>query len=111
MNTPGKKKPGNGTKDKGQPSFSPPANIKNTPASISGLCGCCRSTAHSKKDCDRATRAKCSTCNMKGHYNNVCLSEYMAWKKKAKKETKVAKVGAESGSAPPSEGEEEAESS
>ena len=48
---------------------------------------------------------------MKGHYNNVCLSEYMAWKKKAKKETKIAKVGAESGSAPPSEGEEEAESS
>ena len=90
------------------PNFKPPANIKNTPASISGRCGCCGSTAHVKKDCERTERAKCTTCNMKGHYNNVCLSEYMAWKKKAKKEGKVAKVGTEgSGSAPPSDGEEE----
>ena len=108
MNTPSKKKAG--SKDKAGPQLKPPANIKNTPASISGRCGCCGSTAHAKKDCDRASRAKCSTCNMKGHYNNVCLSEYMTWKKKAKKETKetkVSTVGAESGSAPPSEGEED----
>ena len=107
MNAPNKKKAGAGQKEKPGPTLKPPANIKNTPASISGRCGCCGSTAHAKKECDRANRAKCTTCNMKGHYNNVCLSEYMAWKKKAKKETKVATVGAEAGSAPPSDGEEE----
>ena len=91
----------------------PPANIKNTPASLSGRCGCCGSTSHLKKDCDRIERAKCSTCNRTGHYNNVCLAEYMAWKKKSKKDAKVGKIDTESpgpGTAPPSEDEGEASS-
>ena len=86
----------------------PPASIKNTPASLNGRCNCCGFAAHMKKDCKRMEKAKCSNCNMKGHYSNVCLSEYLAWKKKAKKEAKIKGTAAEEPlSAPPSDAESE----
>ena len=97
----GKKQQTNGPK--------PPSNIQNTPASLKGRCQCCGSTQHVKKNCERAERAKCDNCKKPGHYKNVCLAEYIAWKREQNEKSggKPAKVKTvkEGMSAPPSEDE------
>ena len=99
----------------------PPSSIRNTPASLKGRCQCCGSTQHVKKNCERVERAKCDNCKKPGHYKNVCLSEYIAWKREQNEKSgggggggkgaKVKTVKNESMSAPPSEDEGEGDSS
>ena len=57
-------------------------NIKIHPTALEGRCFCCGSGLHDKRSCERVANAKCTNCNATGHYKNVCLAEYIAWRNK-----------------------------
>jgi len=113
-------KGGNDGKDKGKgrKRTDPPANIKIHPGSMEGKCYCCGSSSHEKQNCDRFSKARCTACKNTGHYANVCLAEYIAWRNKTfnitpkkdskgKGKAKKTEVDDEIKSAPPSDGEYE----
>jgi hypothetical protein len=58
----------------------PPAHIKNTPRSIHGKCFVCGDKGHDKYSCPKKESANCSKCSGR-HFQQVCLKEYIAWKK------------------------------
>ena len=82
----------------------PPSHIKITPASLKGRCYICGATNHEKDKCNKKTDAKCTGCGKENHLINVCLGEYIAWRRSrsgnqsgrgGKKEAKVKKVATE----------------
>ena len=115
--TEGKAKAVKGKDQKGQKRIEPPASIKIRPGSLSGKCFCCGSSAHSKRECDRAEKSRCTECKQNGHYKNVCLAEYKTWRnktfniqpkdRKGKGKAKKVEATEEIRSAPPSEDKED----
>ena len=71
----------------------PPANIKIHPRALDGKCFCCGSATHVRENCERLAKAKCTGCNQTGHYKNVCLAEYKAWRNKTFNITATPKKG------------------
>jgi hypothetical protein len=70
---------------KSQQKVTVPASIKLTPDILrqQGKCFTCGSTAHTGKNCDKKeTNPACGKCKKTGHLQAVCLSEYMAWRRK-----------------------------
>ena len=59
----------------------PPASIKVTPATLKGRCFICGATNHSKDECPKKGNVKCTTCDKTNHLANICLSEYLKWRK------------------------------
>ena len=83
QNNEGKVKAVKGKSDKGKGKKTlPPPNIKIHPTALEGRCFCCGSGSHDKRSCERVANAKCTNCNATGHYKNVCLAEYIAWRNK-----------------------------
>ena len=81
QNNEGKVKAVKGKSDKGKGKKTlPPPNIKIHPTALEGRCFCCGSGSHDKRSCERVANAKCTNCNATGHYKNVCLAEYIAWR-------------------------------
>ena len=46
-----------------------------------------------RENCERLAMAKCTGCNQTGHYKNVCLAEYKAWRNKTFNLTATPKKG------------------
>ena len=59
------------------------ANIKITPETLSGRCLACSNTGHQKAKCPKADKAVCTNCKKEGHYSNMCLFEFNAWRDSA----------------------------
>ena len=71
-----------GSGGRGRGWIEPPASIKNTPTSMAGRCNVCGDRGHMKKECSKAGSASCSECKQKGHFANVCMAEFYAWRDK-----------------------------
>ena len=90
----GGSRPGRGGRS-GSTNLKPPANIKITPETLSGRCSACGNTGHQKAKCPKADKATCTNCKKKGHFSNVCLFEFNAWRDAAETAAEAKKVSQE----------------